>query len=148
MMTNDDALRLVSEACDVTLVVDRAGAIRDVAGCSAELLAVLGAGERWIGRKWSDLVVPDSRPKVAALLDEAADRPMGRPPKWRHVNYAARKRGPDVPVLHAAAPLATAGHFVVFGRDLRAAAALQQRLTDAQFAFEAEVTRVREAEQR
>ena len=148
MMTNDDALRLVSEACDVTLVVDRAGAIRDVAGCSAELLAVLGTGERWIGRKWSDLVVPDSRPKVAALLDEAADRPMGRPPKWRHVNYAARKRGPDVPVLHAAAPLATAGHFVVFGRDLRAAAALQQRLTDAQFAFEAEVTRVREAEQR
>lgn len=148
MLNGDDAIRLVSQACDVSFVVDSVGAIREIAGCNADLLGVLGAGERWIGRKWSDLVVPDSRPKVAAVLGEAADRPAGKAAKWRHVNYAARKRGPDVPILHAAAALPTAGHFVVFGRDLRAVAALQQRLTDAQFAFEAEVTRVREAEQR
>ena len=92
--------------------------------------------------------MPDGRPKVAALLAEASERPSGKPAKWRHVNYVGRKRGPDVPVLHAAMPLTTTGHFVVHGRDLRAVAALQQRLTDAQFAFEAEVARVREAEQR
>jgi transcriptional regulator PpsR len=148
MLASDSMLKLVSDACDVALVVDTAGAIRRVAGCGADLLAALGAGAGWVGRKWVDLVVPDSRPKVVALLDEAAARTARKPGKWRHVNYAARKRGPDVPVLHAVVPLPDTGHFVVFGRDLRAVAALQQRLTDAQFAFEAEVTRVREAEQR
>lgn len=146
--TGGDALALAAEACDLSFVIDALGTIRAVTGCSADLLAALGAGKRWVGRNWADFVVPDGRAKIAALLEDARERPNDRPVKWRHVNYAALKHGPDVPVLHAVARLPATGDIVVFGRDLRAVAALQQRLTDAQFAFEAEMTRVRAAEQR
>jgi transcriptional regulator PpsR len=148
MLTGKDALRLVADACDIALVVDRTGTIREVAGGNPDLLAVLGASGRWIGAKWESLVVPDGRPKIAALLADAETRKTGKPTKWRHVNYVPRKRGPDIPVLHAAVPLPGGGPIVVFGRDLRTVATLQQRLTDAQFSFEAEMARVREAERR
>lgn len=144
-LSGDAAMRLVVAACDIALVVDRDGTIRDVAAANADLMALLGAGAKWIGKKWSDLVVADGRPKVAALLREAA---AAGPPKWRHLNYPARKRGPDIPIHHAGAALAADGLAIVFGRDLRAMAGLQQRLTDAQFAFENEMERVRTAERR
>lgn len=148
MTTGKEALGLVADACDISFVVDPIGTIREFTGCSSELQAALAAGKRWVGRKWTDLVVPDGRAKIAALLEDAKQRLAGKPVKWRHVNYTAPKPGADVPVLHAVAALPGTGAIAVFGRDLRAVAALQQRLTDAQFAFEAEMTRVRAAEQR
>jgi len=148
MLTDQDALRLAADSCDLALVVDRTGTIREVAGGNPELLAALGAGGQLAGKNWVDLVVPDGRPKIAALLADAEERKAGKPARWRHVNYSPRTRGPDIPVLHAAVPLHAGGPIVVFGRDLRTVAALQQRLTDAQFSFEAEMARVREAEQR
>ncbi|MFM8680515.1 MAG: hypothetical protein ACKOGH_13045, partial [Alphaproteobacteria bacterium] len=63
MLTDKDALRLAADACDLALVVDRTGTIREVAEGNPELLAALGAGGRFAGKKWVDLVVPDGRPK-------------------------------------------------------------------------------------
>jgi transcriptional regulator PpsR len=149
LLTREQTMSLLSTACDIALVVDSQGRIRDVSTRGGDVGAVLGAGKRWVGRKWADLVVPDSQSKIVALIGDGQTRPpVDAPTKWRHVNYVARKSAPDTPVLHAAVSLSEDGDIIVFGRDLRTVATLQRRLTDAQFAFEAEVTRVRVAEQR
>jgi transcriptional regulator PpsR len=138
------AARLIASSCDLALVLDSKEVIRDLSVRSETLRTQLGASEKWIGKRWADLVTSESRPKLALLLREAAVDPD---PKWRHVNYPAAK-GADVPVLHAAVALPESGRIVVFGRDLRPISILQQRLADAQFSLERDLTRVRNAEAR
>jgi hypothetical protein len=62
--------RLTAAAADVTLVVDAKGVVIDVAWGSDDL-GRLGCAE-WIGRPWLDTVTIESRPKVEALLRDAA----------------------------------------------------------------------------
>jgi transcriptional regulator PpsR len=54
----------------------------------------------------------------------------------------------DVPVIYAAVDLQREGRVIAVGRDLRAVAALQQRLVDAQQAIERDYWRLRHAETR
>ena len=134
--------RLIAASADVALIVDRGGVIRDVAFGAEELTP--DGHERWLGRPWADTVTDDSKPKVAELLREAA---AGAPPRWRHVNHPSA-RGADIPVLYAAVGVGRTGRVVAVGRDLRAIAALQQRLVDAQQSMERDYWRLRHVETR
>ncbi|MBC8790740.1 MAG: transcriptional regulator PpsR [Tagaea sp. CACIAM 22H2] len=138
------AARLVSAACDMVLSIDGRDIVRDVSIRPPGLGEQFGQPEKWIGKRLSDLVTSESRAKIAIMLREAAD---GLEPKWRHVNYPTRK-GADIPIQHAAVALPESGRTLVFGRDLRGVSALQQRLTDAQFAMERDLSRVRKTETR
>jgi transcriptional regulator PpsR len=138
--------RLMAAAADVTLIVDAGGVIRDISLGGNEL-AGLGC-ESWVGRLWSEIVTADSRPKVDALLRDAdADR------RWRQVNHAS-KQGPDLPMLYSTVRMGreggspAEGYSIAFGRDLRATAALQQRLVEAQQSMEREYWKFRHAETR
>jgi transcriptional regulator PpsR len=133
------ATRALVASCDLALVVDREGVVRDIA-VGAEDLAGLQL-ESWLNRPWADVVAPENRSKINEML--AGGPGIGR---WRQVNHAAA--GIDLPLRYFAIPDDVDGGLVVVGRDLRAAAAMQQRLLRAQQAMERDSLRLRQLEAR
>lgn len=140
--------RLIAASSDVALIVDGEGIIRDLAFGNDELSK---AGyQDWLGKSWAQTVTVESRPKVEALLRELGGKGA---PKWRHINHPSAD-GADLPLLYAAVPVGSKGHAlavgrsVAFGRDLRANAALQQRLVSAQQSMERDYWRMRHMETR
>ncbi len=136
------AAALIAAAADVALIVDRDGVIQDIAFGSDELSNEGYA--KWRGQPWVETVTVESRPKVEQMLQEATSR---TPPKSRHVNHPS-SRGADVPILYSAVQVGKDGRVVAVGRDLRAIAALQQRLVDAQQSMERDYWRLRQVETR
>ena len=140
----DAAATLIAAASDVTLVLDDAGVVRDIAFQSEELSQALEDGADWPGRAWIDTVTVESRVKVEQLLKDTAS---AAPSRWRHLNHPQRDGG-SVPVLYSVVPAGEDGRVVVFGRDLRAISALQQRLVNAQESIERDYTRLQHVETR
>ena len=138
------AASLIAAAADIALVVDGAGVIRDFAVNSEELSREFAGGE-WFGRPWLETVTEESRPKVEALMRDAAARAA---PRWRHINQVAAPGGVSVPILFSAVRLGKADRAVAFGRDLRSVSMLQQRLMEAQRSVERDYARLRQAETR
>jgi len=138
------AAMLIMVAADIALIIDDQGVIRDVSFNSEELSRELEGYEKWLGSPWAETVTAESRPKVEAILREAASK---ADPRWRHVNQVSG-RGTEVPVLYSAARVGDGGRVVAFGRDLRAISALQQRLMDAQQSMERDYSRLRHVETR
>ncbi len=141
--------RLIAAAADVALIVDDEGVIRDLAFGSEDLLRE--GYYDWLGKPWADTVTIESRPKVEALL---RDSKANAAPRWRHINHPLAD-GADLPLSYSAVALPQrAGRgkggvrSVVFGRDLRANALLQQRLISAQQAMERDYWRLRHMETR
>lgn len=148
------AAGLIAASSDVALVIDDNGIIIDVA-FGSEDLAKDGPGD-WIGLPFTDTVTVESRPKVEALLrDAAAGAAAGGSSavRWRHLNHPS-ERGADIPIMYSAMRLnvnersPSRGRSVAFGRDLRSSQALQQRLVDAQRSMERDYWRFRHAETR
>jgi len=136
------AAALVVAAMDVALVVDRKGVIRELT-CSNDDLREAIDGE-WQGRPWIDTVTAETRPKIEALLKDAAELAT---PRWRQVNHPARQ-GPDIPISYSAVKVGETGRIMAVGRDLRPVATLQQRLVNAQQSMEREYAKLRHAETR
>ena len=133
---------LVAAATDLSLVIDGEGIVRDATFGSSDLA---GEGcETWLGRPWIDTVTVESRPKIAALLKDAAPNAVTR---WRQVNHVS-PTGTDLPIRYAAMRLAQDGQILVLGRNLRAMASLQRTLAETQQALERDYLRMRGAETR
>jgi transcriptional regulator PpsR len=146
-LSADMAGKLIAAAADVALIIDDKGVIRDLAFGSEDLLRE-GYYE-WLGKPWADTVTVESRPKVEALLNESRSNAA---PRWRHINHPSVD-GVDLPLSYSAIALPQqagrgGARSVVFGRDLRANAALQQRLISAQQAMERDYWRLRHMETR
>lgn len=140
----DTAATLIAAAADVALALDGDGVIRDIAFQRAELALELKNTDQWLGRAWQATVAEDSQIKIEQMLDEAAAREVSR---WREIRYPAA-RGPDVPFLFSTIAIEGQQRKVAIGRDLRAAAALQQKLVEAQIAIERDYSRMRNVESR
>ena len=138
------ASRLIAAAADATLVLDGDGVIRDMAFGNADLAAALGGRKAWVGRALSESVAEDSRAKVIDMLSGAAAHEA---PRWRHLNLRGSD-GISLPLLCAANHVTGSDRSIVFARDLRLLASLQQRLVEAQQAMEREYGRLRQAETR
>lgn len=138
------AAMLVAAASDVALALDADGKIKDLAFQQAGLPLELTNTDDWIGRSWQVTVSEESVTKPDMLLTEAAERKVSR---WREVRYPAA-RGADIPILFAVVALNAGTRFVAVGRDVRATAALQQKLIEAQVAIERDYSRMRNAESR
>lgn len=135
---------LISAAADVALVIDGQGVIRDVSIGNDEL--VYEGSDEWVGRHWLETVTVESRPKVLAMLRDAAATRHGHTP-WRQVNHPEAGSA-GVPVMYSAVQFGDQGRVVAVGRDLRTVSTLQQRLVDAQQAMERDYLRLRQAEAR
>ncbi len=136
------AASLIVTASDLALVVNAEGVIIDVAFGNPDLAKE--AYRDWIGRRWVETVTVESRPKIEELIRDTGAQ---TPSRWRQVNYSAAE-GPDIPVRFSAIRAGSDRRLIAIGRDLRAMAALQQRLAEAQQAMEREYARIRDAEKR
>jgi transcriptional regulator PpsR len=138
----DAAARVIAAASDIALVVDTKGVIRDLS-CASEDLST-GWAAKWLGKPWVETVTVESRPKVEAMLADAA---ANSEPRWRQINHPSPS-GPDLPVVYSTMRAGREGHFVAVGRDLRTVAALQQRLVAAQQSMERDYAHLRHVETR
>jgi len=138
----DTAGALIASAADVSIIVDAEGVIVDVAFSDSDLAKL--AYRNWIGRPWIDTVTTESHAKIVDLLRDANAK---APTRWRHVNHPGLE-GADIPIRYCAMRVGADKRLVAIGRDLRALAALQQRLAEAQQGMEREYARIRNAEKR
>ncbi len=146
----DATAALVTAAADVVLVLDGAGVIRDLAFGSEDLLS--HGYEQWLGKPWAQTVTVESKAKIEAMLKDAGTQ---QPSRWRHVNHPSAD-GSDLPLSYSVVPVQrrsdhkedSGAMTVAFGRDLRAQAALQQRLVSAQLSMERDHWRLRHVETR
>jgi transcriptional regulator PpsR len=139
----ESAADIVAASTDITLSLDSDGTVRDAVFQGDSLAAQLGPPEKWIGKRWVDLVTLESKPKIAAILRDSDGESV---PRWRQVNHPTGET--SVPVLYRATRASKSERIVAFGRDLRDMSALQQRLMDAQQSLERDYSRLRSAETR
>ncbi|AWW75532.1 transcriptional regulator PpsR [Erythrobacter sp. KY5] len=135
----DAAMKLAMVAGDITLVLDDTGMILDTAFDPKEFPGFEG----WEGTNWIDTVTVESRPKVMEML--AAAR-RGEVQHWRQVNHPTRDG--DVPIRYAVLTVNGGEHRIAFGRDLREAGKMQQRLLQVQQSLERDYLRMRQLEAR
>ena len=135
----DAAMKLAMMAGDVTLVLDDTGTILDAAFDPRDFPSFA----TFVGSNWIDTVSDESRPKVMEML--AAAR-RGEVQHWRQVNHASRDG--DVPIRYAVLSVNHGKHRIAFGRDLREAGKLQQRLLQVQQSLERDYLRMRQLEGR
>lgn len=141
-MDANAAARLVSSAAEVALVIDEDGIIRDL---SSRLEGRIGdLRDAWIDRAWQDVVAPDSRPKVQALMK---DLKTGETTKNREINHIGND-GELIPLGVSISRLNEGGTIIALGRDLKPMSLLQQTLVNVQLNVEREYNRLRQAEMR
>lgn len=137
----DVTAQLLAAAGDISLVIDNNGIIRDIAISNSDM--VVDGFAHWVGRAWIDTVSSDTRIKVEQMLLAAAN---GEAPRWRQVNHPVEDG--DVPIRYLAVRTSADGRIIAMGRDLRATAALQQRLLQAQQSMERDYILLRQAQSR
>lgn len=135
----DAAEKLAMVAGDVTLILDDKGEIVDGSANPDQFPEF----QDWIGRDWLDTVTAESKPKIMEML--AAAR-KGVVQGWRHVNHPSEDG--DLPVKYTLVTLDDGQRLIAFGRDLREAAKLQQRLLQVQQSLERDYLRLRHLESR
>ncbi len=124
----------------MSLIVGDEGQIIDISFAAGD---PTGAGaEGWLGRDWAETVGADSKAKIGEMIAAARAGIDGR---WRQVNHPTPTG--DVPVRYFAVG-GSDGRIVVIGRDMRAMAAMQQRLIQTQQSLERDYLRLRQAESR
>ena len=139
-LSADVAASLLAAVGDVAFILSDAGEILDVAVAQGDL-ANHGFAD-WVGGAWIETVTVESRPKVVEMLATAT---IGTPARWRQVNHPAA--GGDVPVRYLVMMLAE-HRLIAIGRDMRGAAAMQQKLLQTQQSLERDYIRLRQAETR
>lgn len=135
----DAAMKLAMVAGDITLVLDDMGTILDAAFDPKEFPGFEGLE----GTNWIETVTVESRPKVMEML--AAAR-RGEVQHWRQVNHTTRDG--DVPIRYAVLSVNGGEHRIAFGRDIRDAGKMQQRLLQVQQSLERDYMRMRQLESR
>ena len=138
-LSAESAARLAMVAGDISLVIDETGKIVDGSANPNEFPDL----QEWIGRDWIDVVTIESRAKVMEMM---AGGRKGQTQHWRQVNHIATDG--DIPVRYAMVPLDGGRLSLAFGRDMREAATLQQRLLQAQQSLERDYLRLRQLETR
>ena len=109
-LSSETATRALAASCDIALVIDRDGIIRDVATGGGDMA---GQGvEDWLNRPWSETVRTENHNKIDELLAG-----KGEPGRWRQVNHDSPDG--DLPIRYLAIPSGSDGSIVAIGRDMR-----------------------------
>ncbi|WP_219894890.1 transcriptional regulator PpsR [Aquisediminimonas profunda] len=137
----DVTSRILAAVGDVTIVIDDRGIVRDVALGGIAVPQVLA--QDWLDKPWVDTVTIESRSKIEEMLAAAAS---SSPVRWRQVNHVSEQG--ELPIRYLAISAGSRGSVIAIGRDMRAEAALQQRLLQAQQSIERDYVRLRQVEAR
>ncbi len=140
-LMGDQLVSVLQAASDIALVV---------AGDGRILESIEGSGfsssvpTEWLGQNWNDVVTPETRPKVRAILEEGRTQGFSRERQLNH----PMPDGSEVPVGYTAVRIGPGDRLLAVGKDLRALADLQQQLVEAQRTMESEYWQIRQAEAR
>lgn len=136
-----DLEHILQAAADLTLIIDADGHVHEtILGVALDREAF----RSWPGSSWYELTSGETRPKVHALLEEAATNGVSR---FRQLNHPFDD-GSEIPIGYTVIRLDDSDCFLAVGKNLKALADLQQQLVDAQQAMESEYWHVRQAEAR
>jgi transcriptional regulator PpsR len=135
------AATIARVASDIAIVIDPDGVIRSVAQSET---GPASPGSGWVGQRWVDTVTDGTRGKIELLLHEVQTSGVTR---RREVNHPSPS-GSEIPMTWSAIRLGEGGPVLAVGRDLRAVAAIQQRLVDAQQDLEKQFWQRRQNEAR
>ncbi len=135
------AATIARVASDIAIVIDPDGVICSVSQSESGLV---NPGSGWVGQRWVDTATDGTRRKIEMLLQEVQTNGVTR---RREVNHPSPS-GSEIPMTWSAIRLGEGGPVLAVGRDLRAVAAIQQRLVDAQQDLERQFWQRRQSEAR
>ncbi|MBU3620426.1 transcriptional regulator PpsR [Polynucleobacter sp. CS-Odin-A6] len=126
-LSGKELSHIAQASADISFVLDDFGSIQDVYSHNESLVKHIP--DDLIGKKWLEVVEPDSRKKVQYLLDDANPDNIS---KFRQINLSTNEKNIALPIMCASIKTLSNQKIVVIGRDLTPTAQLQQNLVAAQ----------------
>ena len=125
---NSKELSLIAQAsADISLLLDDGGTILNVYSENQSLTKQIP--DNLVGKKWLDMVVPDSVTKVNYLLEDANS---DKTTKFRQINMIGNGKNAILPMMCTSIKTSADKKIIVIGKDLSEASKLQQDLVAAQ----------------
>lgn len=142
-LSSTELSHFAQASADISFVLDDMGSIQNVYSVNENLAKYIP--DDLIGKKWLDIVEPDSKTKVQRLLSDANSSTIS---KFRQVNMIGNERNITLPMMCASIKTLSNKKIVVIGRDLTEAAKLQQSLVAAQKVISQNYLQITQLEER
>jgi transcriptional regulator PpsR len=142
-LSSKELSHFAQASADISFVLDDMGSIQNVYSVNENLAKYIP--DDLIGKKWLDIVEPDSKTKVQRLLSDANSSTIS---KFRQVNMIGNERNITLPMMCASIKTLSNKKIVVIGRDLTEAAKLQQSLVAAQKVISQNYLQITQLEER
>ena len=126
-LSGKELSQIARASADISFVLDDLGSIQSIYSDNKNLSKQIS--EDLIGKKWSEVVEPDSRTKVQRLLDDASPDTIT---KFRQINMIGNERNVALPMMCASIKTSSNQKIIVIGRDITEVSRLQQNLVSAQ----------------
>ncbi len=126
-LSSNELSHIAQASVDISFVLDDSGSIQDIYSHNQSLVKQIP--DDLIGKKWLDVVEPDSRKKVQYLLDDAD---LNQVSKFRQINLSSNEKNISLPILCATIKAMSNQKIIVIGKNLAEVAQLQQDLVAAQ----------------
>lgn len=126
-LSGKELSQIAQASADISFVLDDLGSIQDIYSDNKNLAKLIS--DDMIGKKWSEVVEPDSRKKVQSLLDDASPDTIS---KFRQINMIGNERNVALPMMCASIKTSSNKKIIVIGRDITEVSRLQQNLVSAQ----------------
>ena len=142
-LSSEELSHIAQASADISFVLDDSGSIQDVYSQKESLAKQIP--NNLIGKKWLEVVEPDSRKKVQYLLDDANKENIS---KFRQINLSCNEKVTGLPIMCASIKALSNQKIIVIGRDLAEVAQLQQDLVVAQKKISQNYLQINQLEER
>jgi transcriptional regulator PpsR len=142
-LSSDELSHIAQASADISFVLDDSGSIQDVYSHKQSLIKRIPGD--LIGKKWLEVVEPDSKKKVQHLLDDANRDSIS---KFRQINLSSNSKDTSLPIMCASIKVPSNQKIIVIGRDLAEIAQLQQDLISAQKKISQDHLKINQLEER
>lgn len=126
-LSGKELSQIARASADISFVLDDLGSIQSIYSDNTYLAKQIS--DDLIGKKWLEVVEPDSRTKVQRLLDDASPDNIT---KFRQINMIGNERNITLPMMCASIKTSSNQKIIVIGRDITEVSRLQQNLVSAQ----------------
>jgi transcriptional regulator PpsR len=126
-LSGKELSQIARASADISFVLDGLGSIQSIYSDNKYLAKQIS--DDLIGKKWLEVVEPDSRTKVQRLLDDASPDTIT---KFRQINMIGNERNVALPMMCASIKTSSNQKIIVIGRDITEVSRLQQNLVSAQ----------------
>jgi transcriptional regulator with PAS, ATPase and Fis domain len=142
-LSGKELSHIAQASVDISFVLDDSGSIQDIYSDNQDLSKIIP--DDLIGKKWLEVVEPDSRKKVQCLLDDANPDNIS---KFRQINMYGNEESIALPIMCASIKTLSNERIIVIGRDLRETSKLQQNLVSAQREISRNYLQINQLEER